>query len=148
MHELRILRFWRLGPTLPRASRPARYRVISGVVLWYGREIRNLQENSATIRRADLSPNPGVRLAGPSDHHLLSQAFSDVELSARGSSMKSHVLKIKRRSPAALAATVNSKPFPLVGISTGVTRPYPGEKTVRPPSEFNNPAPAGEDSDD
>jgi hypothetical protein len=33
-------------------------------------------------------------------------------------------------------------------LSTGFTRPYPGEKTVRPPSEFNNPAPAGEDSDD
>jgi YVTN family beta-propeller protein len=33
-------------------------------------------------------------------------------------------------------------------MSTGFTRPYPGEKMVRPPSEFNNPAPAGEDSDD
>jgi YVTN family beta-propeller protein len=33
-------------------------------------------------------------------------------------------------------------------MSTGFTRPYPGEKTVRPPSEFNNPAPAGDDSDD
>jgi YVTN family beta-propeller protein len=33
-------------------------------------------------------------------------------------------------------------------MSTGFTRPYPGEKTVRPPSEFNKPAPAGEDSDD
>ena len=33
-------------------------------------------------------------------------------------------------------------------LTTGFTRPYPGEKTVRPPSEFNNPAPAGEDSDD
>jgi YVTN family beta-propeller protein len=33
-------------------------------------------------------------------------------------------------------------------MSTGFTRPYPGEKTVRPPSEFNNPAPKGEDSDD
>jgi len=33
-------------------------------------------------------------------------------------------------------------------MSTGFKRPYPGEKTVRPPSDFNNPAPAGEDSDD
>ncbi len=33
-------------------------------------------------------------------------------------------------------------------MSTGFTRPYPGESTVRPPSEFNKPAPAGEDSDD
>ena len=33
-------------------------------------------------------------------------------------------------------------------MSTGFTRPYPGEKTIRPPSEFNNPAPAGEDADD
>jgi YVTN family beta-propeller protein len=33
-------------------------------------------------------------------------------------------------------------------MSTGFTRPYPGEKAVRPPSEFNKPAPAGEDSDD
>jgi hypothetical protein len=33
-------------------------------------------------------------------------------------------------------------------MSTGFTRPYPGEKTVRPPSEFNRPAPAGEDADD
>jgi YVTN family beta-propeller protein len=32
--------------------------------------------------------------------------------------------------------------------STGFTRPYPGETTVRPPSEFNNPAPAGDDDDD
>jgi hypothetical protein len=32
--------------------------------------------------------------------------------------------------------------------STGFTRPYPGEKTVRPPSEFNNPAPTKVDDDD
>ncbi|MGA7560205.1 MAG: bifunctional YncE family protein/alkaline phosphatase family protein [Terriglobales bacterium] len=32
--------------------------------------------------------------------------------------------------------------------STGFTRPYPGEKVVRPPSEFNNPAPAGDGDDD
>jgi hypothetical protein len=32
--------------------------------------------------------------------------------------------------------------------STGFTQPYPGEKTVRQPSEFNNPAPAGDDDDD
>lgn len=29
-------------------------------------------------------------------------------------------------------------------MSTGFTRPYPGEKTVRPPSQFNRPAPAGD----
>ncbi len=33
-------------------------------------------------------------------------------------------------------------------LSTGFTRPYPGESTVRPPSEFNNPAPAGDDDGD
>jgi hypothetical protein len=33
-------------------------------------------------------------------------------------------------------------------MSTGFTRPYPGEKTVRPPSEFNKPAPAGDGDDD
>jgi YVTN family beta-propeller protein len=33
-------------------------------------------------------------------------------------------------------------------MSTGFVRPYPGEKIVRPPSEFNNPAPKGEDDDD
>jgi YVTN family beta-propeller protein len=33
-------------------------------------------------------------------------------------------------------------------MSTGFTRPYPGESKVRPPSDFNNPAPAGEVSDD
>ena len=32
--------------------------------------------------------------------------------------------------------------------STGFTRPYPGESTVRPPSEFNNPAPTTADLDD
>ena len=32
-------------------------------------------------------------------------------------------------------------------MSTGFTKPYPGEKTVRPPSEFHNPAPAGEKAD-
>jgi hypothetical protein len=32
--------------------------------------------------------------------------------------------------------------------ATGFTRPYPGEKTVRPPSEFNNPAPAGDTDGD
>jgi YVTN family beta-propeller protein len=31
--------------------------------------------------------------------------------------------------------------------ATGFTRPYPGEKTVRPPSEFNNPAPSTPDND-
>ena len=33
-------------------------------------------------------------------------------------------------------------------MTTGFTRPYPGESKVRPPSEFNNPAPAGDDDDD
>ncbi len=33
-------------------------------------------------------------------------------------------------------------------MSTGFTRPYPGETTVRPPSEFNNPAPTKVDDDD
>jgi YVTN family beta-propeller protein len=32
-------------------------------------------------------------------------------------------------------------------MSTGFTRPYPGETSVRPPSEFNNPAPAGDNDD-
>jgi YVTN family beta-propeller protein len=32
-------------------------------------------------------------------------------------------------------------------MSTGFTRPYPGEKTIRPASEFNNPAPTGDDDD-
>ena len=31
--------------------------------------------------------------------------------------------------------------------ATGFTRPYPGEKAVRPPSEFNNSAPVAKDSD-
>ncbi len=33
-------------------------------------------------------------------------------------------------------------------MATGFTRPYPGEKTVRPPSEFNKPAPKSDDLDD
>jgi YVTN family beta-propeller protein len=33
-------------------------------------------------------------------------------------------------------------------MSTGFTRPYPGESKVRPPSEFTKPAPKGEDLDD
>jgi YVTN family beta-propeller protein len=33
-------------------------------------------------------------------------------------------------------------------LSTGFKRPYPGEKTVRPPSDFNNPAPTTADLDD
>ncbi len=33
-------------------------------------------------------------------------------------------------------------------LSTGFTRPYPGEATVRPPSEFNRPAPTKADEDD
>ena len=33
-------------------------------------------------------------------------------------------------------------------LSTGFVRPYPGEKRVRPPSEFNNPAPSTADLDD
>jgi hypothetical protein len=33
-------------------------------------------------------------------------------------------------------------------MSTGFTRPYPGEKTVRPASDFNNPAPTKSDDDD
>jgi YVTN family beta-propeller protein len=33
-------------------------------------------------------------------------------------------------------------------MSTGFTRPYPGEKAVRPASEFNNPAPTKVDDDD
>jgi YVTN family beta-propeller protein len=32
--------------------------------------------------------------------------------------------------------------------ATGFTRPFPGEKTVRPPSEFNNSAPTTTDTDD
>ena len=33
-------------------------------------------------------------------------------------------------------------------LSTGFIKPYPGEKTVRPPSEFNRPAPTTTDDDD
>ncbi len=33
-------------------------------------------------------------------------------------------------------------------LSTGFTRPYPGESKVRPPSDFNNPAPTKADQDD
>jgi len=33
-------------------------------------------------------------------------------------------------------------------MATGFVRPYPGEKSVRPPSDFNNPAPATGDQDD
>ena len=33
-------------------------------------------------------------------------------------------------------------------MSTGFKRPYPGETKVRPPSDFNNPAPAKADLDD
>ncbi|MGZ4787953.1 MAG: bifunctional YncE family protein/alkaline phosphatase family protein [Terriglobales bacterium] len=33
-------------------------------------------------------------------------------------------------------------------LSTGFTRPYPGESKVRPPSDFNKPAPTIADSDD
>jgi YVTN family beta-propeller protein len=33
-------------------------------------------------------------------------------------------------------------------MSTGFARPYPGESTVRPPSEFNKPAPTKADDDD
>jgi hypothetical protein len=33
-------------------------------------------------------------------------------------------------------------------MATGFTRPYPGEKTVRPPSEFKKPAPVKADLDD
>jgi YVTN family beta-propeller protein len=33
-------------------------------------------------------------------------------------------------------------------MSTGFTRPYPGENTVRPPSEFNRPAPDGDGDGD
>jgi hypothetical protein len=33
-------------------------------------------------------------------------------------------------------------------LSTGFVRPYPGESTVRPPSEFNKPAPTTADLDD
>src|SRR5215471_874281 len=33
-------------------------------------------------------------------------------------------------------------------LSTGFTRPYPGESKVRPPSDFNNPAPTKADDDD
>ncbi|HEV3277593.1 MAG TPA: bifunctional YncE family protein/alkaline phosphatase family protein [Terriglobia bacterium] len=32
--------------------------------------------------------------------------------------------------------------------ATGFVRPYPGESTVRPPSDFNNPPPAGDGDDD
>jgi len=32
-------------------------------------------------------------------------------------------------------------------MSTGFKRPYPGESKVRPPSEFNRPAPVGDDDD-
>ncbi|MBV8569004.1 MAG: hypothetical protein JO319_00185, partial [Acidobacteriaceae bacterium] len=32
-------------------------------------------------------------------------------------------------------------------MSTGFTRPYPGESKVRPPSDFNRPAPKGDIDD-
>jgi hypothetical protein len=33
-------------------------------------------------------------------------------------------------------------------LATDFKRPYPGESNVRPPSEFNRQAPAGDDDDD
>jgi len=33
-------------------------------------------------------------------------------------------------------------------MTTGFKKPYPGEKAVRPPSDFNNPAPTKDDDDD
>jgi hypothetical protein len=33
-------------------------------------------------------------------------------------------------------------------LTTGFKRPYPGESKVRPPSDFNNPAPTTADTDD
>jgi hypothetical protein len=33
-------------------------------------------------------------------------------------------------------------------LTTGFKRPYPGESKVRPPSDFNNPAPTAADTDD
>jgi len=47
------------------------------------------------------------------------------------------------------ASLLSSNRMKQVGVvSTGFTRPYPGESKVRAPREFNNPAPTKADLDD
>jgi len=116
---------------------------------------------TATPMRTDFTDNP------PPDNFLpwthvpeqipLSQGVTpspdDAKLSPKVRALKRAWLQKKAEISAGKMTKPDSEDPDTVNhfnwyMSTGFTRPYPGEKTVRPPSEFNNPAPTKADDDD
>ncbi len=89
---------------------------------------------------------------GPAGPGRYSSCAANTKDSARVKALRAAWLKKKAQIFAGKLTRPDSEDPDTVNhlnwyMATGFTRPYPGEKTVRPPSEFNNPAPTGDVDD-
>ena len=89
----------------------------------------------------------------PLDEGVTVSAASDATMSPAAKALKKAWLRKKAEVFAGKMTKPDSEDTDTVNhlnwyMSTGFTRPYPGEKTVRPPSQFNRPAPTKADDDD
>jgi YVTN family beta-propeller protein len=89
----------------------------------------------------------------PLDEGVTASAASDATMSPAAKALKKAWLKKKAQVFAGKMTKPDSEDPDTVNhynwyMSTGFTRPYPGEKTVRPPSQFNRQAPTKADDDD
>ncbi len=89
----------------------------------------------------------------PLDQGVGASAAANAELSPEIKALKNAWLKKKAKVFAGKLTKPDAEDPDTVNhfnwyMSTDFKRPYPGESKVRPPSEFNNPAPAKADDDD
>ena len=89
----------------------------------------------------------------PLDEGVTVSAASDATMSPAAKALRKAWLRKKAEVFAGKMTKPDSEDTDTVNhlnwyMSTGFTRPYPGEKTVRPPSQFNRPAPTKADDDD
>ncbi len=89
----------------------------------------------------------------PLDEGVTASASSDATMSPAAKALKKAWLRKKAEVFAGKMTKPDSEDPDTVNhfnwyMSTGFTRPYPGEKTVRPPSQFNRQAPTKTDDDD
>ena len=89
----------------------------------------------------------------PLDQGVTTTAASFQDMSPAAKALKVAWMKKKKQVFAGKLAKADAEDPDTVNhlnwyMATGFVRPYPGEKTVRPPTEFTKAAPKGEDLDD
>jgi YVTN family beta-propeller protein len=116
---------------------------------------------TATPMRTDFTNNPPTANFQPWSHvpnqiplnDGVTASGADVKNSPRVKALRAAWLQKKAQIFAGKLTKPDSEDPDTVNhfnwyMSTGFTRPYPGESRVRPPSEFNKPAPTKADEDD